>query len=50
MTDLGNTGYYDNIIKVEISIYYDNANGKFPITDTEIKATITGETTMAIDQ
>ena len=50
ITDLGNAGYYDNVVKVEVNIYYDNVNGKFPNDDTEVSLVITGETTIAIDQ
>ena len=50
MTDLGTTGYYDNVVKVEVDIYYDNANGKFPNTNTDVKITVTGTTAIAIDQ
>ena len=51
-TDLGTPGYYDNIIKINITITY-NSNNKFPSNNSEtfIKISESGDgVILAIDQ
>ena len=50
LSDLGSVGYYANIIQVEVTIYYNSAEGKFPVKGDDLQLIIEGETNMAIDQ